>query len=38
MQGYTDIAGPLKEVLNLSYEKTNYKNYEGTDITMPCHV
>jgi hypothetical protein len=32
MKGYSDITGPLKELLDSTYEKANDKSYEGTDI------
>ena len=32
MKGYSDITGPLRELLNMTYENANDKNYEGTDI------
>jgi hypothetical protein len=32
MKEYTDITGPLKELLNTTYENANNKNYAGTDI------
>ena len=32
MKGYSDITGPLKELLNITYENANDKDYAGTDI------
>ena len=32
MKGYSDITGPLKELLNITYENANAKDYAGTDL------
>ena len=32
MKGYSDITGPLKELLNITYESANDKDYAGTDL------